>query len=1060
MANERRAGGLKIDIGMNVANLAKDVGKATSTLTKLEKDIGKIGKNISTAFKAALAITGVTVAVAGVKKLSDALVDLADIGDKAGDISENFKKLGGESVSIDDARKRILGVVDSFDLMQIANSGLLKQVPGINENFALMAEYGNKLADTLGEDVAPKIQQVVDAFAKGKEKGFLEVGLLVDADKAYAQYAKQIGLTVKQLDDAQKKEARQLEALRLLNAENAKRADLGISVTQANERIGESIDEATKKVGIAINENENLAKAYNKIADAIDAVDWSSVGDDVADFLAKVSNAVATAVSELEGYIRTFKVLKAMVSENLSFDQAVGAVQQSEMLEDQLKASQQAKKAIDTLKGIDVFSGDKLILDYAGLQKAKGAVEDLEGAFATGNVTIKDADKILAGAKKTIEDYGFLVDKTTPKIKNTGLGVSALADKQKEAAKAAEELTKANENFDSSLKDLLGIDSLPGVSKELRAVFDDFNLQQKTAKETEDAIKKLSLQYRMSPESIKQFQESMKGAADSSKDATQAYNKNIEEMLRLKDEYEKDVADAKKGGSIFGGLFDDLFSDDAGNSGTPEAISKGRDFGEQMGAAVAQGLSDGILLLLEGGNGTEYRAALSKTIFDGLAAAAGEFGPFVQAVEPVFGKALEHVFGGEHAGTTARKSADAFFADAFDANRLGIIINNQLVRVKDLVFKGNTLFGGDSQFTNGSFGNFFDTLPAQVQAGFAGVGAGLEEILGLTDDISGQIAAVLANNIGDSLNNLQLLVQSTGKSFEELREGVIKSFDSGKLDFVQTQTALNGIAQVAQDGIPDGLGLSIQAFKNLQAAGTKGGRVSIDALKDIAHEAKELKLQDFPALIKQLLSTGELSADQVALLFQTLEQHGIKSIEQLATATTEQLIPVLSGLQTAGFDFAEGEADLDEISEKLRGIDEHLKKELEINVKTNFDENTKEAMRKGAFNDTELDNFGETEAYATGAIINKATFIRPGKLAGEAGAEGLLPLGNVNGKLGVHFKDGGRGKFGNVSIVVNAPGGDGPDILEALHLAEEQIVNRTVNIILDAADRGTYGGGL
>ena len=213
-------------------------------------------------------------------------------------------------------------------------------------------------------------------------------------------------------------------------------------------------------------------------------------------------------------------------------------------------------------------------------------------------------------------------------------------------------------------------------------------------------------------------------------------------------------------------------------------------------------------------------------------------GQVVQLFEPILGNIVESIFGGEDAGTTARKAADKFFADAFDANRLQVIIDGQLKEISDLVFKGDSLFGGEVDFTDGTFSNFLASLPGEAQAAFNGVGLAFEDLLGIGQDVGGQLAAVFANNVGGSLNNLQLLVQSTGKSFEELRGFVVEAFLDGKISALEAQTALNGLAQVAQKGIPDAIGATVQAFDNLKAAGVKGGRALIDALQDIGFEAK------------------------------------------------------------------------------------------------------------------------------------------------------------------------------------------------------------------------------
>lgn len=373
------------------------------------------------------------------------------------------------------------------------------------------------------------------------------------------------------------------------------------------------------------------------------------------------------------------------------------------------------------------------------------------------------------------------------------------------------------------------------------------------------------------------------------------------------------------------------------NLGGGDTASLTNSKGFQIGMMLAEGISRG----LDEGFTRQGGVDLLGSIGKGL---APEYGPLIDVGTNLLGKAVEHIFGGEHAGTTARKAADKFFADAFDADRLFVIIDGQLKQIEDLVFKGETLFGGNSDFNDGSFDNFFAGLPEAAQAAFAGVGLGFEELLGVGSDISGQIGAVLANNIGGSLNNLQLLVQSSGKSFEELRGSVVEAFLDGKVSALEAQTALNGLAQVAQDGIPDAIGATVQAFANMQAAGAKGGRALIDAFKDIGFEAKELGIKDFGALAANIIASGKYSTETVNAYFDELRRQGIDNVEELANASNEQLISIGSALQASGF-LEEAANSTAELIETINDLPNE--KTLTFNIKTNFDANTQAAQDQG-----------------------------------------------------------------------------------------------------------------
>lgn len=284
------------------------------------------------------------------------------------------------------------------------------------------------------------------------------------------------------------------------------------------------------------------------------------------------------------------------------------------------------------------------------------------------------------------------------------------------------------------------------------------------------------------------------------------------------------------------------------------------------------------------------------------------------------------VFGiGASAGTEAKKAADAYFADLFDANRLSVVIDGQMQQVKDLVFSGN------------QDNSIFAGMSAGATAAFEGVGTAFEGLIGNMDGLAVNLAAVFANNVGGSLNNLQLLIQATGVSAEQLQESIVAAFENGKISALDAQTALQGIAQVTQEGIPDGVGLVDQAFKNLQASTVNGGRAMVDAIKDIGSEARELGIKDFPGIAEELKRRMPEAAAQIDEVFNALAANGISTIDQLTTATTEQLIPALSQLQAQDFPFAKATEDLTALIDRYNQIPEEIRTKVVIDVETRGD---------------------------------------------------------------------------------------------------------------------------
>lgn len=300
-------------------------------------------------------------------------------------------------------------------------------------------------------------------------------------------------------------------------------------------------------------------------------------------------------------------------------------------------------------------------------------------------------------------------------------------------------------------------------------------------------------------------------------------------------------------------------------------------------------------------------------------------GPIAEALT----EGLIGMFDSADPSRLARQSVDKYFADLFDKNRLQILIDGQLTELNDLVFNHGS-------FAEGTFDDAFQGLEPAAREAFAGVGMAFEEMTGTIADIGGQLGSVLVNNLGGDLNNLQLLVSATGSSFEELRKSVIKAALDGRTSFLQTQSALNGLGELAQNGIPGKIGAVAEAFQNMQNAGSTGGRVTIDALRDIAAEALELGQHTLPELQAQLLQSGVSTASGIQTVMDALSHAGIQSIENLANATDEQLISILSELESKDFLKNMGNK-VDELLGKLNSIPEKIESRVIINVESRGD---------------------------------------------------------------------------------------------------------------------------
>lgn len=335
----------------------------------------------------------------------------------------------------------------------------------------------------------------------------------------------------------------------------------------------------------------------------------------------------------------------------------------------------------------------------------------------------------------------------------------------------------------------------------------------------------------------------------------------------------------------------------------------------------------------------------------------------------IVGEALK-TFGDDTQGTKERKKIDDYFANLFDGDRLGVVIEGEVfkatqkrkkgglgraigtglgiaasavlpgisvaigygvgaivddaanqtsqalkekipptfVQLGDLVFDGFTRFAGDVRFgveeaSKGfnAFSSYFETLPDNVRASFTGVGVAFGELLGVATEQSLLIGTALANNIGGSLQNLQILVMQSGESLEGLSEKIFKSFLDSKLSIQDAYNALLQLNGIFEKGIPGVVDYQ-QAIDNVVASfgrlgeAAKPGLMGVDSLRDIGTEAIQAG-QSFDYIVNQLAQSFNFGANQVQLLFAALQSAGINSLQSLEGASETLLISILERIR-------------------------------------------------------------------------------------------------------------------------------------------------------------------
>lgn len=361
----------------------------------------------------------------------------------------------------------------------------------------------------------------------------------------------------------------------------------------------------------------------------------------------------------------------------------------------------------------------------------------------------------------------------------------------------------------------------------------------------------------------------------------------------------------------------------------------GLDFGSAMADSISHSvegaIANAISVALSGGHTEDYRAVAGDLGSEIGNAIGGPIGGVVgEFLSTAVFDAFDHAFGGgRDPENNARKGVDRFFAEVFNKDRLTVIVNDQLSFIDDLDFGGSHGFDGGAGFA------VFEGMADSAVSAFGSIGVAFAELLGVTEDIGAQIGAVFANNLGGDLNNLQLLIQASGASAEDLKGAIVDAFLAGELAATEAAVAIANVNEVMTDGIPGAVGAVDKAFDNLVASAGRG-RAAVDAVKDIFFEAKEVGVDSFEELREHLINLG-YSVEEVDKFFAALNAAGIDTFEEAISASVETIISALANLENTGFSFAEftesAGDEIDELNDKISRIPKEIVSDYVINVR-------------------------------------------------------------------------------------------------------------------------------
>jgi len=857
------------------------------------------------------------------------------------------------------------------------------------------------------------------------------VGILVDVEKVYGKF----GDT---LTDVEKKTLRQVAAINGLDQSIGRFAEVTDSVANAQIAVKTAMDEVVGRVGIAINNNENLTKAYRELEQVIKQLDWRELATGAADFFATLMRASNAVFPPLLAWINdTIRGFNYLFGDGL-----------------QAQADRAAAKIVDLQEDIQELQNSwkpGALLDQAlGGPIADKLQKQLNDAVAEFKNITGEMEK----QKKLQED----IYSHKPNANAFTPVISEIESKQRASI---EKLSKEKEDKEKRASDRIAEET----ERDMREAYEnsvDFWAQSfrsaldGTAGSLEDSLKDV----------LVGFASSLAAAVSQGMGA--GLDGTPESLGRM-------LGQSLSSGGGLSDLLNSIFATPNpqgffGPGGDPSGSGAGEVTGFSAGSYAAAGLQSAIAVFSQAmsakdidrqhGDNRGTGGAVGGGIGAGIGAVVGgPAGMMVgQQIGSLAGSLIGSLFGrgATHAQTKAREAFGSFIEDAFKELKTIAFFDTkgklQQLNAETL----NFVMGSSGRFNNPDWGASMAEWGDQAKGTFLGLGEALEEVLGLTEDVGGQIGFLLGDNLAGNIDNARLLVYQLGLSLEDMTEGLVNAGLQGEMRWHEVEVALQGVTEAFQPGIA-AVGSLSGAVDELINSGGRGA-AAIKSIKDIAVEAMEAGATTIADIPRIALEQG-VSQEMIDAIMTAIEARGIKTLEELAAVSDRVGGGIVADIESNSAAMQEKWKEMSEtikdVTEQLNNLPERLQTDVTIKVRADISDDAQGAIDAINSGGGGIDLGGE--AFAKGGIIS--TRMRMGNaIAGENGMEAILPIRTLpNGRLGVESV-GGNARGGGHTIIVNAQGA-APGVENAIRREIEAMGNMAVSRAIDAVAEMNGRGG-
>jgi len=201
----------------------------------------------------------------GARGIISGLSETIQLASKADSVSRAFanlgKQIGFNEKSFQKLRNATDGTVDSIELMTQANNAMLLGIADSDDEMAELFDTAQRLAKAVGQDAKFGIESLVTGMGRQSKLMLDNLGIMIDTNKAYFDFAESLGKTTEQLTDQERKTAFLNAAL---SSAKEKVAALGDEELTTADKIAEMSNKVTD-LKIAL--GEELAPVISRTID-------------------------------------------------------------------------------------------------------------------------------------------------------------------------------------------------------------------------------------------------------------------------------------------------------------------------------------------------------------------------------------------------------------------------------------------------------------------------------------------------------------------------------------------------------------------------------------------------------------------------------------------------------------------------------------------------------------------------------------------------------------------------------------------------------------------------